>query len=245
MIGIFDSGIGGITILKEIIKKLPNENYLYYSDSINNPYGEKNEDELLVIVDNIIKFFISKNCKAVVFACNTATAMTIDKIRNKYPDLICIGTEPAYKMVHDYSYNKKTLVMATPGTIRSERFKKLYNKYDNHNTYLLECTNLAKLIEDDNQKEIELYLKNILSPYKDIETVVLGCTHYPLVKKNILKILGDVEFFDSGIGVANQLYNILNEKGLLTKTKENGTIDFVDSTKNKTKEERFNKLLNK
>lgn len=245
MIGIFDSGIGGITILKEILKKLPNENYIYYSDSLNNPYGDKSEDELLEIVDNIIKFFISKQCKVIVFACNTATAITIDKIRNRYPDLICIGTEPAYKMVHDYSYNKKTLVMATPGTIQSERFKNLYNKYDNHNTYLLECSNLAKLIEEDNQKEIELYLKDILSQYKDIETVVLGCTHYPLVKDIISKILGDVEFYDSGIGVANQLYNVLKEKELLTNNQEEGNIIFIDSTDSKAKKERFYKILEK
>lgn len=240
-IGIFDSGIGGVTVLKEILKLLPNENYIYYSDSINNPYGEKTQEQLLNYVNKIIEFFIEKDCKAVVFACNTATALTIEEIRKKYKDLIIIGIEPAYKMVYDYDKDKKTLVMATPNTINSEKFKNLYNEYDNHNTILLPCPNLANLIEEGKTIKIINYLKENLPTNKNIEVVVLGCTHYPLIKNEIKSILGNIIFYDGGKGVAKRLYNLLNEKKLISNTKQK--ITFYDSSNNKNKETRFFELL--
>jgi len=241
-IGILDSGIGGVTVLKEIMKLLPNENYIYYSDSINNPYGEKTKEEVFTYVDKIMQFFINKKCKAVVFACNTATALTIDEIRNKYKDIIIIGIEPAYKMVHDYANIKKTLVMATPATIKSERFLDLFNHYDNGNTILLPCFGLANLIEQGNYLEINNYLDKTLPKNEKFGVVVLGCTHYPLIKDEIKKFLGDVIFYDGGNGVARQLKKLLNAKMLIS-TNE-GTISFYDSSNNKDKETRFYDLLN-
>lgn len=240
-IGIFDSGIGGVTVLKEILKILPNEEYIYYSDSIHNPYGEKTQEEVFTYVDEIIKFFIEKNCKAVVFACNTATALTIEEIRKKYKDLTIIGIEPAYKMVNDYAKNKKILVMATPNTINSEKFKNLYHEYDNHNTILLPCPNLANLIEEKEINKITDFLKESLPINQNIEVVVLGCTHYPLIKEEIIKILGNVIFYDGGKGVAKRLYNLLNESKLLSNTRQE--IIFYDSSNNKNKETRFYELL--
>ena len=140
-IGIFDSGIGGVTVLKEIIKVLPNEDIYYFSDSKNNPYGDKTDKEIL----------LKENCKAIVIACNTASAKAATKLREKYADIPIIAIEPAYKMVYDFAYDKKTLVMATKGTIESEKFHKLYNKYNNHNTELLECIGLADIIEEGNE----------------------------------------------------------------------------------------------
>ena len=128
-IGIFDSGIGGVTVLKEIIKILPNENYIYYSDSKNNPYGDKSDEEIINLCDNIIKMMLEKNCKAIVIACNTASAKAAKFLRQKYKELPIIAIEPAYKMVHDYSYDKPTLVMATKGTIESEKFNILFKKF--------------------------------------------------------------------------------------------------------------------
>ena len=158
-IGILDSGIGGVTVLNEILKLLPNYNYIYYSDSINNPYGDKNTDLVIKYVSRIVDFLIDKGCSIIVFACNTATALTIDIMREKYKDIEFIGIEPAYKMVHDYNNDKKTLIMATPATINSKRFLKLYHDYNNENTILLECPNLASLIEKDSKDEILDYLK--------------------------------------------------------------------------------------
>lgn len=173
-IGIFDSGIGGVTVLKEIIKELPKENYIYYSDSKNNPYGDKSDNEILEICDNIVKYLINRACKVIIIACNTASAKAVSYLRNKYKSIPFIAIEPAYKMVHDYAYNKQTLVMATKGTIESEKFNILYNKYNNHKTTILPCIGLADLIEEGNKEKIEKYLKDLLEKYKGkVKNVVL------------------------------------------------------------------------
>lgn len=173
-IGVFDSGIGGVTVLKEIVKILPKENYIYYSDSKNNPYGDREEKELLKICDNIVQFLLSKNCKAIVIACNTASAKAVQYLREKYKEIPFIAIEPAYKMVYDYAYEKPTLVMATKGTIESEKFNMLYHKYDNHKTTLLSCVGLADTIEEGKQEKIIKYLEENLKEYRGkVENVVL------------------------------------------------------------------------
>lgn len=241
-IGVFDSGIGGITVLKEIIKILPRENYIYYSDSKNNPYGDKSNKELLNICDDIVKFLINKNCKVIVIACNTASAKTVDFLRKKYSNIPFIAIEPAYKMVYDYAYDKPTLVMATKGTIESKRFNFIYNKYNNHKTYLLECVGLADLIEEGNNSKILDYLENNVSKYKGkFENVVLGCTHYPLIQNEIQKVLGNVTFFNGATKLAEHLKNVLQEKELIGNNE--GKIEFIDSQKSEIKKERFFYLL--
>lgn len=173
-IGIFDSGIGGVTVLNEILKILPNENYIYYSDSKNNPYGDKTDEEVIKICDEITKYFIKRNCKVIVIACNTASAKASKYLREKYKDIEFVAIEPAYKMVYDYAYNEPTLVMATKGTIESEKFNILYNKYNNHKTKLLSCIGLADIIEDGNEEKIKKYLKDHLSKFRGkIKNVVL------------------------------------------------------------------------
>ena len=160
-IGIFDSGIGGVTVLKEIIKILPNEDYIYVSDSKNNPYGDKTDEEIIKRCDEISNFLISKNCKAIVIACNTASAKASKFLRNKYKEIPIIAIEPAYKMVHDYAYDKETLIMATKGTIKSERFKYILQEYNNKKTYIMPCVGLADLIEEGKEKKIKGILKKI------------------------------------------------------------------------------------
>lgn len=173
-IGIFDSGIGGVTVLREIINILPNENYIYFSDSINNPYGDKKQEEIIEICDKIVQNLLKKNCKAIVIACNTASAVAAKHLREKYKEIPIIAIEPAYKMVYDYAYDNPTLVMATKGTIESEKFNILYNKYDNHKTELLECVGLADVIEEGNEEKIKNYLKENLGKYKGkVQNVVL------------------------------------------------------------------------
>lgn len=238
-IGIFDSGIGGATVLKEILKILPNENYIYYSDSKNNPYGDKTDEEIFNICDKILKDFISKKCKAIVIACNTASAKAAKQLREKYTEQIIIAIEPAYKMVHDYAYNEATLIMATKGTIESEKFHQLYEKYDNHQTYLLACKGLADIIEEGNKEKINKYLNQNISQYKGkVNNVVLGCTHYPLIEKQIKQILGNVKFFNGAPNLAKHLKDVLEEKELINIYKI-GKIQFIDSNNSKTKEERF------
>ena len=127
-IGIFDSGIGGVSVLKELIKKMPNENYIYLSDSLNNPYGDKDHNDLLDICKKNVECLLNKNCKTIVIACNTATVRTADELRNIYKDITIFGIEPAYKMIYDYDYDKNTLIMATKGTVESNHFKELFDK---------------------------------------------------------------------------------------------------------------------
>lgn len=242
-IGVFDSGIGGVTVLREIIKVLPNEDYIYYSDSINNPYGDKTDSEIIQICDKIVNYLIENECKAIVIACNTASAKAVKTLREKYSDIPIIAIEPAYKMVYDYAYERPTLVMATKGTIESEKFNLLYQKYYNHNTYLLPCLGLADIIENGNKEELKNYLKNNLAEYEGkVNNVVLGCTHYPLIESDIKEVLGnDIKFFNGAPNLAIHLKEVLEENSLIGNNE--GKIEFIDTSKKKGKKERFSELL--
>lgn len=240
MIGIIDSGIGGVTIFREILKSIPKGRFIYYSDSINNPYGDKSKKEILDILDNVVTKLIDMGCTIIVIACNTASSIGVSYLREKYRKILFIATEPAYKMVHDYNPQGKTLVMATRGTIESEKFLELYHKYDNHNTILLSCIGLAELIE--NNQDVRKYLNELLGKYKDIDNVVLGCTHYPLIKSEIKKILGDVTFYDGSKGVTKELLRVLKMHNIKYESDEL-KIKFIDSSQNEFKEKRFWELL--
>jgi glutamate racemase len=232
-IGVFDSGIGGITTLKEIIKILPKEEYIYYADSKNNPYGTKDYNELFNIVDNIVKYFIKRNVKLIVIACNTATTKCINKLRAKYPDILFVGTEPAIKVACDKNY-KNTLVLATPGTISSKRVKKLLrdNKKENQNITLVACDNLANAIETYNNKLIDKLLHEYLSIYKkqNIDAIVLGCTHYPIIKDKLQKLFPKATIIDGNKGVAKRVKFLLEENNIKN---NNYKIEFIQTKKHK------------
>ena len=236
-IGFLDSGIGGVTVLKECIKLSPNFEYIYYSDSINNPYGDKSYDELIMIVDKIACKLIEDGCMIIVLACNTASCICASYLREKYKDIKFIAIEPAIKLVYDKGNADNTLIMATRGTMDSEKFHILYEKYGGNNCYLLSCVGLANLIENGNDVELEKYLDENLKKYREkVSSVVLGCTHYPLIKNEIREVLGDVEFYDGSVGVAKQLVRIINDN----EYNGNGyNISFIDSSDNKSKKDRF------
>ena len=228
-IGIFDSGIGGITTYKEILKLLPNEDYIYYADSKNNPYGEKSVKELKRITSNIVDYLIKKDSKIIVIACNTATTNCIKYLRNKYKDINFIGTEPAIKVACDNNY-KNILVIATPCTILSNKTNQLIKRFkkDNQNVYLVSCTGLANAIETNNKKLIKELLDKYLTIYKDIDAIVLGCTHYIYIKDLIQKYYPDATILDGNIGVAKRVKYILEENNLLSDNKK-GNIRFIKS----------------
>ena len=233
-IGVFDSGIGGLTTLEEIRALLPNEDYIFYADSKNNPYGSKTTEELYEIVCEIVDFLISRDVKIIVIACNTATTKCISKLRENYPDMIFIGTEPAIKVACDNNY-KNTLVIATPGTIASERTQELLvkNKKDNENIELIACDNLANAIENYDNKKIDEILHKYFDKYKDkdIDAVVLGCTHYPIIKDKIQKFFKNAVLIDGNKGVAKQVKYQLEKNNLLSTRETKGSIDFLQ-TKN-------------
>ena len=233
-IGVFDSGIGGLTTLKEIRKLLPNEDYIYFADSVNNPYGEKTTEELFDITKNIVDFLIQEKVKLIVIACNTATTKCVNLLRDAYPNMLFVGTEPAIKVACD-SNSKNILVLATPVTINSERTKELINNFkrENQNITLIKCDKLANAIETNDNKLIDKLLHEYLDEYKDkkIDTIVLGCTHYPLIKKNIKKILPKVTLVDGNKGVARRVKYLLERNKLLNPKTKKGKVTFIQTKK--------------
>ena len=242
-IGFLDSGIGGISVIRKAVRLLPNEDYFFFSDSVNNPYGDKCDEEIISRCDELTDLMVNKkSCKAIVLACNTASAKAVSFLREKYTDTPIIAIEPAYKMVHDYNPDGFTLVMATRGTLESEKFHKLFYTYYNNNTSLLACVGLADLIEQEKKEELREYLERNLHDYKGrVSNVVLGCTHYPLAKAEIKVVLGDVNFFDGADGVSRQLKRVLTEKDLLNNKKDKFTIEFVDSSETPEQQEQKKK----
>lgn len=229
-IGIFDSGIGGLTTLEAITDLLPNEDYVYYADRKNNPYGNKSDEELYDIVNKVVRKLFKENVKLIVIACNTATTKCISKLREAYPNMLFVGTEPAIKVACDHN-SKNTLVLATPSTISSERTHELVekNQREGQSIILLPCSGLADAIEQKKSDKILNILKDILTPfeYANIDTVVLGCTHYPIIKETIQKYFKDANIVDGNKGVANRVKDLLKSKKLLNPSKEMGTIKFI------------------
>lgn len=229
-IGVFDSGLGGLSILKELIKHLPNEDYLFYGDSINNPYGDKSDEELLTITSHIVDYLLDNDCKIIVIACNTATTSCMKKLREKYPNTIFVGTVPAIKIAYDNNY-KNTLVLATQYTIKSKRVKELIHDYKNSNQEitLISGDNLAYLIDTDDKNKIVEFLNKKLSVYKDADSLVLGCTHYSLIKKEIQEVLPNTALLDGCLGISLEVKHQLEKHQLLNLSKKRGRIIIENS----------------
>lgn len=210
-IGFFDSGKGGTSILDVVKKLLPNEEYMYIGDSENCPYGEKSDEELIKIVQANVDRLKDWGATIIVIACNTATTRCIDKLRKIYPDLKFVGTEPAVKLAI-MSGAKKVLVMATPGTIKSERLLALVrdNEKQDQEVDLMACPGLADAIEKD--ENIDGVLDELLKDVKEYDAVVLGCTHYSLIKNKIQRYFPNAKLIDGNEGVAKRVKIIINEK---------------------------------
>lgn len=229
-IGLFDSGLGGLSILKSLIQEMPNEDYLFYEDSINNPYGDKNEDELFKITSKIIDFLLNNDCKIIVIACNTATVSCMKKLREKYKDTIFVGTVPAIKVAYDGNY-KKVINLSTPYTYNSKRVMELINDYKKEDEviYNISGENLANLIELDKTEEIDNLLNKLLKNYKDkCDALILGCTHYSLIKDRFKKVLPNVALLDGVKGVTMEVKNQLIKHNLLNPS-GSGTVKIINS----------------
>ncbi len=238
-IAVIDSGIGGITVLRKLYKLMPNENFIYFGDSANAPYGVKTKEEIKNLTVSAAERLMKRGAKAVVIACNTATSAAVSYLREKYPDFIFIGLEPAVKPAALSKENPRVLVLATPLTLKEEKFNKLVHSYRDKAEFIsLPAPDLVKYIESgklDTPAEIS-YLEEILEPYRDnkVDAVVLGCTHFPFARKSIIKILGDkVQVFDGGQGAAMHCKHCLEEKGLLNESVDEGTISFENSDSDK------------
>ena len=238
-IGVFDSGVGGISVLKELLNVLPNENYIFYGDTLNSPYGDKTKEEIIALSFRIVDYMIEEGVKAIVIACNTATSAAADAIREKYPDKIIIAIEPAIKPAIEEHPDENILVMATAATIRLDKFNELKEKLDKKGTVIpLACKGLADAIE--NEEDVRDLLTTYLEPYKgNVAGVVLGCTHYPFVVKEIKEVLGDVDIYNGAYGTAVNLKHQLENNNLISDSSEKGTVVFESSDGRENTYERF------
>ena len=250
-IGFLDSGLGGLSVLRESIRILPHEDFIYYGDSKNAPYGTKSTEEIKELTFAVIDKLMSHGIKALVVACNTATGACIDEVRAKYPDMPVIGIEPAIKPAVICNNGGKIIVMATPATIRQSKFKDLVDYYsDEADITAIGCEGLMDIVEQGifDQTVIDDYLDKNLVPVltNSTESIVLGCTHYPFSGSNIRKYLGnrDIKLIDGSKGTSSQLKRRLLEKDLFTDRLSGGKIEIFNSSEDPEMIERSWKLLN-
>lgn len=234
-IGVFDSGIGGTSIWKEITLLLPNENTIYLSDSKNAPYGQKSKEEIIKLSVKNTEFLLQQNAKIIVVACNTATTNAIAYLRKHYK-VNFIGIEPAIKPASLQTTTNVIGILATKGTLNSKLFEKT-SSLINHNITIIEQVGegLVELIESGHINTPKMYklLKEYLQPMlnKNIDCLVLGCTHYPYLIPQIRQIVGNsVKIIDSGEAVAKQTKNILTKNNLLSAENQQGKHQFYTNT---------------
>jgi glutamate racemase len=249
-IGLFDSGVGGTSIWKEIHHLLPNESTIYLADSINAPYGYKTVDEIISLSIKNTELLLKMGSKIIVVACNTATTNAIEILREKF-NVPFIGIEPAIKPAALKSASKSIGILATKGTLNSILFSESLDEYKEHiKVTEIIGEGLVSLIEmgkiDDS--EINILLNKYLQPMlkKDIDYLVLGCSHYPYLIPQLKKILPkQVKIIDSGIAVAKQTKNVLIQNNLFANTDLQTTLCFYTNTNTSTLEFLLNESLNK
>lgn len=238
-IAVIDSGVGGISVLRELIALMPNENFIYFGDSANAPYGSKSRDEVLKITRRNLEFLKERGIKALVVACNTATSAAVRVLRGEESELVIVGIEPAIKPPSVELDHPRVLVMATPLTLREEKFNLLAARFaEDEQIIPLPCPGLVELIEDGHidSPELDEYLENLLSPYKDqkIDALVLGCTHYPHIKKAIMRHLSPgIRVYDGGEGTARETRRRLDVINLLNHEQKKGRVEIINSSDDK------------
>lgn len=228
-IGVFDSGTGGISTLKEIVRLLPCEDIIYYGDTANAPYGTKSTDEVMQCVYRVLEKLNERNIKALVIACNTATSVAAAKLREELK-IPVIGIEPALKPAALARKNGHILVLATPVTLSLPKFGQLMSLYGEW-AIPTPCPGLMEMIEKKDTIGCRKYLEDIFSRYdpKDLDAVVLGCTHYVFLRPMLSQMLPEhVMITDGNEGTAKQLQRVLQANGLERET-GNGTVEFMTS----------------
>ncbi|USD24092.1 glutamate racemase [Flagellimonas marinaquae] len=225
-IGIFDSGVGGTSIWKEVAKMLPHEHTIYLADSANAPYGEKSKEEILRLSIKNTEYLVQSGCKIIIVACNTATTNAIDHLRSHY-SVPFIGIEPAIKPAALQTKTKKVGVLATKGTLSSRLFhntSKLFAEgitvFEQEGKGLVELIEAGKIDTEEMRNLLSMLLEPMLE--ENMDCLVLGCTHYPYLVPVLKEILpNNVNIIDSGEAVARQTKTILEQKNLQTKVNDN------------------------
>lgn len=220
-VGVLDSGIGGITIVKEIMQELPGESIVYIGDSYNTPYGAKSKKEIYQLSKRMVEFLLEKHAKVIVIACNTITVSNLDTLRKEYPQIPIIGTVPVVKTAVSVTKNKRIGILSTTMTAKSEYQKNLIKTFAdgcivyNHGTDIL-----VPLIEQGkfSGEEVETSLRSILAVFQHekIDTLALGCTHFPFLREQMKSILGnEVQILDSGAAIARQVRRVLEHNNIV------------------------------
>lgn len=221
-VGVFDSGLGGLTVVQAIAKSFKGAEIIYIADTKFAPYGEKSKDEILKQSFNITNYLIKEHSiDALVVACNTATSAAIKELREIFPTLIIVGTEPGLKPAIVKTESKKIGVLATYATLNGEKYKLLLNRLGTENSvefYEQACVGLVQQIEDGkiNDEKTQEMLKNWLEPMKQngVDTIVFGCTHYPLISDLVKQIMGDdIYLIETGSAIAKRLSELSINSG--------------------------------
>lgn len=239
-IAVIDSGIGGVSVLIELIKIMPNENYIYFGDGKNAPYGTKTHEEVLNIMLENTNHLLDLGAKSIVVACNTATSAAVRVMRGMYPNIPIVGIEPAVKPAFEVCENPTVAVMATPLTLSEEKFKRLCERFENSGEIIpIPCPGLMEIIEDGDfvGERVDNYIKDLFAQYKDkeINAVVLGCTHYCFIKEAVRNYFGEgVKVVDGSSGTAREARRRICEAGLENSARIAGKIHYM-STKNDEK----------
>ena len=230
-IGVFDSGIGGFTVLEKLYELMPNENYLYLGDSANSPYGTKTEEEVEKIVVNNAKLLESSGCKMIIVACNTAS-LFIQKMQKSVNIPVISVIEPTCKYACSNTKNAKIGVIATDLTIKKERYQTLI-KEDKKEVYPVPCSEFVTHIEnnlDDYEAGLKLVKSKLVSlKNKKIDTLIYGCTHFGLLEKQIKEVLGNILYVDCGLATSIYVKKVLQELNLENKQINKGMITVYDS----------------
>lgn len=236
-IGVFDSGLGGISVLRELRRYMPNENYIYYGDSAYAPYGEKSKEQIKERCEWICSFFIMQGVKAIVIACNTATSACVEDLRSRYPDILIIGMEPALKLAVDRKVDQHVRVLATKFTLGEEKFHNLASRFENQHTIEhVACPKLVTLVEQDQLSQQEL-VKSILSTYLEgwqkLDSIVLGCTHFVYYRNIIQEMTNhNVQIIDGNVGTTKHLHQLLTQNNLLHPQLNEGSVHIYNSSGN-------------
>lgn len=234
-VGVFDSGVGGISVLREMVRELPREDFYFFGDSLHAPYGTKTMDEVRrLTLENVVRMR-EYGIKAIVVACNTATSAAISRLRELYTEMPVVGIEPALKPAVLEKENAHVLVMATQATVKANKFRELLARFEEQAEVTpVGCPGLMEFVEAGTLEgpKLEAYLRELLAPYlaMEIDAVVLGCTHYPFVKKTIQKVLGPgPHLIDGSRGTARELKRRLEREDLLTDRPGPGKVTFEES----------------
>jgi glutamate racemase len=233
-IGVFDSGMGGISVLGELLRYMPTENYIYYGDSANAPYGVRETKEVIDLSVKVSDYLIEQGVKAIVVACNTATSAAIKVLRSRY-DIPIIGMEPALKPAVENTKSGQVAVMATEVTLREKKFEHLVQRLDVFGSIKkVPCPSLVPLVEKGqiNGPQIDEALKACFSgiEIEEVKGVVLGCTHFVFLKEAVRKLFGEnVQIFDGNFGTVKHLRNKLDALNQLNSDNESSRIQIINS----------------